>query len=293
MSSWNRTFQKLLTRVSCDLPTDVEDALLGARDAEEVGGNARQALGSIIENVRLAREKQQPICQDTGSILVWVEAPVHASERQLKRGLCEAIRAVTDNGVLRRNCVDSLTGHNEADNVGLGNPAIHWEERPGDHVQVSLVLKGGGCENVGVQYALPDAGLGAERDFDGVRRCCLDAVHRAQGRGCAPGVLGVCIGGDRATGYAESKRQFLRRIGQRNSIQDLAELEETILEQANELGIGPMGFGGKTTLLDVFIGNLHRVPASYFVTVSYMCWAFRRIQAVTDSSGNLIHIKED
>lgn len=293
MSNWHQTFTTLLTRASSDLPADVEDAILEARDAETEDGNARQALDTIIDNVRLARDDSRPICQDTGSILVWIQAPVHASERELKRGLCDAIRTVTEKGVLRRNCVDSLTGHNEQDNVGLGNPAIHWEERPGDHVQVSLILKGGGCENVGRQYSLPNAELHAERNLDGVRRCCLDAVWQAQGKGCAPGVLGVCIGGDRATGYAESKRQFLRRIGQRNSIQDLAELEEKILQEANQLGIGTMGFGGATTLLDVFIGNLHRVPASFFVTVSYMCWAFRRIQAVTDANGNLIHITDD
>ncbi|MBQ7652360.1 MAG: fumarate hydratase, partial [Victivallales bacterium] len=134
----------------------------------------------------------------------------------------------------------------------------------------------GGSENMGIQYSLPDSSLGAGRDLEGVRRCILHAVQHAQGMGCAPGILGVAIGGDRATGYKESKRMLLRRIGERSGDEALAALERRVLADANSLGIGPMGFGGRTTLLDVFIGWLCRVPASYFVSVSYMCWCCRR-----------------
>jgi fumarate hydratase class I len=137
------------------------------------------------------------------------------------------------------------------------------------------MLKGGGCENVGAQYALPDPALGG-RDLIGVENAILDAVLKAQGHGCGPGILGVCIGGDRASGYAHSKVQFLRRLDDTNGDQVLGELEERIIDKANRSGIGPMGFGGKTTLLGCKIGKLNRVPASYYVTVSYMCWAFRR-----------------
>jgi fumarate hydratase class I len=143
-------------------------------------------------------------------------------------------------------------------------------------VDVRLIMKGGGCENVGRQYSLPNEELNAGRDLDGVRRCILDAIVSAQGNGCAPGILGVCIGGDRATGYECSKIQFLRKIADRSHVKVLARLEDRILKESKQLAIGPMGFGGTTALLGVKIGSLSRLPASFFVTVSYMCWAFRR-----------------
>ena len=135
------------------------------------------------------------------------------------------------------------------------------------------------------QYSLPDAALGAGRDLEGVRRCILDAVHRAQGYGCAPGILGVCIGGDRAGGYEEAKHQLLRKLDDRNRCAELARLEARVLKEANALGIGPMGLGGKTTLLGVKIGSRPRVPASFFVTVSYLCWAARRRSMVVRLKG--------
>jgi fumarate hydratase class I len=154
-------------------------------------------------------------------------------------------------------------------------------------MEVKLVLKGGGCENVGAQYSLPDARLGASRDLKGVKKCILDTVQQAQGKGCGPGVLGVIIGGDRATGYLASKEQFLRKMRDRNTNPTLAQLEEECLTEANTLGIGPMGFGGKTTLMGVKIGALNRVPASFFVTVSYMCWAYRRQGAKVSGKGQI------
>ena len=149
------------------------------------------------------------------------------------------------------------------------------------------MLKGGGCENVGAQYSLPNTKLKANRDLDGCRRVILDAVQQAQGKGCGPGILGVCIGGDRATGYEHSKTQFLRMLDDRNEIEQLSEMEQDILETANKLGIGPMGFGGNTTLLGVKICAVNRVPASFFVSISYMCWAFRRHGATLQSDGKI------
>jgi len=147
---------------------------------------------------------------------------------------------------------------------------------------MDLILKGGGCENVGAQFSLPDSRLRAGRDLDGVRRAVLMAVHDAQGLGCAPGVLGIAIGGDRGTGYAASKAVLLRRLDDTHPDQPLARLERQITEEANQLGIGPMGFGGRTTVLGAKITHLHRLPACYFVTVSYMCWAYRRRRMAVD-----------
>jgi fumarate hydratase class I len=104
----------------------------------------------------------------------------------------------------------------------------------------------------------------------------LDAVQKAQGQGCAPGILGVSIGGDRGSSFIKSKEVLLSPMGTRNTDPKLAQLEERLTKEANEMGIGPMGFGGQTTVLDTKITGMHRLPASYFVSVSYMCWAYRR-----------------
>src|SRR6478609_1442894 len=199
----------------------------------------------------------------------------------------EAVTLATKKGFLRQNSVDSLTGKNDGTNVGPGAPAFHFHQHRAPEISVKLALKGGGCENVGAQYSLPDDGLHANRDLDGCRKAILDAVLQAQGKGCGPGILGVCIGGDRATGYEFSKQQFLRFLGDTNPNAELAKLEKDILETANELGIGPMGFGGKTTLLGTKIGVLNRLPASYFVSISYMCWAYRRQGIGLESDGKI------
>ena len=188
----------------------------------------------------------------------------------------EAVKLATKKGFLRQNSVDSLTGKNDGTNLGPGSPAIHFHQHRSSDTTVRLVLKGGGCENVGAQYSLPNEKLKANRDLSGCRKVILDAVLQAQGKGCGPGILGVCIGGDRATGYEHSKQQFLRKLDDRNDNPELAQLEDNIVETSNKLGIGPMGFGGKTTLLGAKIGVLNRLPASFFVSVSYMCWAYRR-----------------
>ena len=178
---------------------------------------------------------------------------------------------------MRPNAVDAVSDKNSGNNLGGDDfPYIHFEEVEGEQLTIELMLKGGGCENVGAQYSLPDARLGAGRDLAGVRKAVLDAVQKAQGQGCAPGILGVSIGGDRGSGYVKSKEVLLEAIGTRNPDPKLAELEERLTGEANQLGIGPMGFGGRTTVIDTKITGLSRLPASYFVTISYMCWAYRR-----------------
>ncbi len=233
-------------------------------------------LSNILDNVTLAREQSTPICQDTGTPIFYVHYPFGWSTLKLRKQIQAAAREATAKSYLRPNAVDSLTGLNSGDNTGDNFPVIHFVEWEEDFLQVDLTLKGGGCENVGVQYKLPDNKLSAGRDLEGVRKVALDAVVQAQGKGCAPGILGIAVGGDRGTGYEVSKEQFTRKIGERSNKVELAELEERLYEEANSLGIGPMGFGGKTTVLDVQIDAAHRLPASYYVTVSYMCWACRR-----------------
>ncbi|HEY9885936.1 MAG TPA: fumarate hydratase, partial [Vampirovibrionales bacterium] len=176
--------------------------------------------------------------------------------------------------------VDSLTGENSGDNLGPGTPIIHFEQWEHDEVQIKLILKGGGCENKNIQYSLPTEieGLGkAGRDMDGVRKCILHPVYQAQGQGCSAGFIGVSIGGDRTSGYSHAKEQLFRTLDDVNPVPELAKMEEYILEKANTLGIGTMGFGGEVTLLGCKVGVQNRLPASFFVSVAYNCWAFRRL----------------
>ena len=280
MSQLQDSLVELIRRTSAEIPDDVHKVILASLETEQKNSLAANALKIVDQNIALAKTKSQPICQDTGSILFYVDVPVGYDQITLAETARAAVTQATKKGFLRQNSVDSLSGKNDGTNVGPGAPAFHFHQHRSPEISVKLVLKGGGCENVGAQYSLPDDGIHANRDLDGCRRAILDAVLQAQGKGCGPGVLGVCIGGDRATGYEFSKTQLLRLLDDRNADPKLDALEQDILKTANELGIGPMGFGGKTTLLGVKICAANRVPASYFVSVSYMCWAFRR-QGVT------------
>ena len=276
MQDLTAQFVELVRLTSTDLRPDVEDALRAARDREEEGSAAQSALDTILENVALARKNSTPICQDTGTPIFYVYYPTGWSTLALKKQIHDAVAMATEWTYLRPNAVDSLTGRNSGNNLGQDFPSLHFEEWEKDFLKVDLMLKGGGCENVGVQYKLPHTGLMAGRDLHGVRNVVLDAVFQAQGKGCAPAVIGVAVGGDRGASYVKSKEQFFRPLDDESPVPELAGLEKKLTEEANELGIGPMGFGGKTTVLGVKIGTLHRLPASYFVTASYMCWANRR-----------------
>jgi fumarate hydratase class I len=277
---------ELIRVTSTVLPADVVKAVNAARGAEAEGSNAKYALEVIDCNIGLAKERSQPLCQDTGSVLFYVDCPVGFDQIACEEATIAAVKDATAKGYLRQNSVDAITGRNTGDNVGPGNPNLHFHQWRRDHVEIRLMLKGGGCENVGAQYSLPHPDFGG-RDLVGVENAILGAIHAAQGQGCGPGILGVCIGGDRASGYAESKEQLLRSLDDTNADPVLADLEARIVEKANRLGIGPMGFGGKTTLLGCKIGRLNRVPASFYVTVSYMCWAYRRQGVRLDGDGGI------
>ncbi len=272
---------ELIRRTSTDLPPDVEQALTAARDREEAGSAARGALDTILQNVALSRQNSTPICQDTGTPLFYVKHPEGWSTRNLREQIRNAVAQATRQSYLRPNAVDAIGDKNSGNNLGdEAFPTIHFEEVEGDTLTVDLMLKGGGCENVGAQYSLPNSALGAGRDLAGVRRVVLDAVQKAQGQGCAPGILGVAIGGDRGSSYAASKQALLRKMDDPNVDPQLDAFERRLTDEANQLGIGPMGFGGETTVLGTKVTGLHRLPASFFVSVSYMCWAHRHRRMV-------------
>ncbi|MBT3189382.1 MAG: fumarate hydratase [Anaerolineae bacterium] len=278
MQDLTQEILELIRRTSTDLPADVEAKLRASYADEEPGSAAQGALDTILKNVDLARKNSTPICQDTGTPLFYVHYPEGMSTRKLKKQIQDAVVQSTKKSYLRPNSVNAVTGTNTGDNSGDEHyPTIHFEEVDENlPLTIELMLKGGGCENVGAQYKLPNVKMGAGRDLAGVRKVVLDAVHQAQGKGCAPGVLGVAIGGDRGASYLASKEALLTKIGAENPDPELEAMEKELTEESNQMGIGPMGFGGKTTVLDTKIKGLHRVPASYFVSVSYMCWAYRR-----------------
>ncbi len=277
MQDLTQEILELIRLAATDLPPDVEAALHRAAEQEQPGSAARGALETILQNVALSRRNSTPICQDTGTPIFYVHHPEGWSTRQLRQQIEAAVVEATRKAYLRPNSVDSLSGKNSGDNLGGAYfPTVHFEEVEGEALIIDLILKGGGCENVGIQYALPNAALGAGRDLAGVRKAVLDGVHKAQGLGCAPGILGVAIGGDRGSAYSASKETLFQSMDETNPNPELAALEERLTQEANQLGIGPMGFGGQTTLLGTKITALNRLPASFYVTISYMCWAYRR-----------------
>ena len=268
---------ELIRLTATSLPPDVERALQDALEREDSGSSARKILQTMLRSAAIARADSTPICQDTGTPIFYVNYPQVYSTIELKEIIRAAVAEATQKHYLRPNAVDSLTGRNSGDNLGDDYfPEFHFEEHTGSDLRITLLLKGGGCENVGCQYALPDARLQAGRDLEGVRKAALDAAFQAQGRGCAPGFLGIAIGGDRGTSFMASKEVFLEKVGEHHFDPEIAALEARITREANQLDIGPMGLGGHSTVLGTRVTRLHRLPASYFVSVSYMCWAFRR-----------------
>lgn len=285
MKRFRESIHQLVVRTATDLPPDVRRALLEARGREEGGGRSALALDAIALNVDMACDGCNPICQDTGLPTFEVRAPLGADSLAMSADIAAAIADATREGYLRPNSVDSLTGKNSGDNLGPGSPVVHFESWLSDDVEVRLILKGGGSENQSAQYALPCelTGLGrADRDLEGVRKCVFHAVQKAQGQGCSVGMLGVAIGGDRASGYSLAKRQLFRPLDDVNPDPALSRLEAEVVSGANTLGIGTMGFGGAMTLVACKAGALNRLPASFFVTVAYDCWALRRSGVVLD-----------
>ena len=278
---------ELIRETSSSLPADVVKALKAAQRKERKGSSAAVVLKTILDNCAIAAKRGTPLCQDTGTLTFFVDERLR--RKVTPDVIRKAVAIATEKGFLRKNTIDAVTGKSHDDNCALGAPVIHYVERSKGQGSrgrcgVTLILKGGGSENMSRQYSLPDATLGAGRDLEGVRKCILDAVQKIQGYGCAPGILGVCIGGDRATGYEVAKEQLLRPLDEEEGRgkreegrgKEILKLERRLLAEANSLGIGPMGLGGKTTLLGVKIASQPRVPASFFVTVAYMCWACRR-----------------
>jgi fumarate hydratase class I len=270
------TCTELIRQAACDLPEDILSSIRSAQRDEAPGSIAFDTIGSILDNIERARTQQRPVCQDTGMPCFSVDMPYGASMQTIREQINEAVVLATRDGYLRPNAVDPVTGKNSGNNLGIDIPVIHFREWKKNTMRVACMLKGGGSENVSAQYSLPEPALQAGRDLEGVSACVLDAVWKAQGKGCSPGIIGVGIGGDRITGMQKAKDQLFRLMKDENPDPVLSDLERTLYEKINRMGIGPMGLGGNTTVLGVKIGSAHRHPACYFVSIAYMCWACRR-----------------
>ncbi|WP_251032464.1 fumarate hydratase [Mesobacillus foraminis] len=280
IEKFQESMYKLIVETSTNLPKDVRRAIKEAKERENSGTRSAMSLATITNNIQMADENVSPICQDTGLPTFKIKVPVGANQLEMQKAIKNAIALATKDGKLRPNSVDSLTGDNSGDNLGEGTPVIKFAQWEKDYIDARLILKGGGCENKNIQYSLPCEleGLGrAGRDLDGIRKCILHSVYQAQGQGCSAGFIGVGIGGDRSSGYDLAKEQLFRSVDDVNPHEDLRRLEDYIMANANELGIGTMGFGGETTLLGCKVGVMNRIPASFFVSVAYNCWAFRRL----------------
>jgi fumarate hydratase class I len=291
MENFKESMLNLIVETSTNLPADVRRAIKSAMTRERPGTQSELALQTIAMNIDMAVTDCGPICQDTGMPTFEIKTPVATNQIEMRKQILEAIVEATKQGKLRPNTVDSLTGKNSGNNLGEGAPILHFEQWEKNEIEVRLILKGGGCENKNIQYSLPVEleKLGrADRTLDGVRKCLLHAVWQAQGQGCSVGAIGVAIGGDRTSGYTFAKQQLFRELDDINPNPELAKLEAYVMENADKLGIGTMGFGGLATLIGCKIGSYHRLPASFFVTVAYDCWAYRRLGVVIDPSNGKI-----
>ncbi len=230
---------ELITQTSTNLPPDVRAAMAASGANETPGTQASQALGIILANIDMAKDDEGPICQDTGMPTFFVHTPVGVNQIEIRKTIREAVAEATRRGKLRPNSVDSLTGKNSGDNLGTETPVIHFDQWEEDEIEVKLMLKGGGCENKNIQYSVPCTleHLGrADRNLEGVRKCLLHAVWQAQGQGCAPGALGVCIGSDRAHGYDLAKQQLFRTLDDVNPSEELAKLEAEVMDAGQHAG---------------------------------------------------------
>ena len=292
MENLEKSMLELITQTSTNLPPDVRNKMLAVMATETPGSQSASALDVMATNVDMALADCGPICQDTGLPTFEIRTPIGVNQMKMKENILSALAQATKEGKLRPNSVDSITGKNSGNNLGPGAPALHWHQWDNEgEIEVKLLLKGGGCENKNIQYSvpcdLPHLGR-TDRTLEGVRKCILHAVWQAQGHGCAPGALGVAIGGDRTSGYQFAKEQLFRHLDDVNPDPKLAALEDYIMTTANTLGVGAMGFGGSATLIGCKIGALNRLPACFFVSVAYNCWAFRRLGVILDAKTGAI-----
>ncbi|MBU0497883.1 MAG: fumarate hydratase [Candidatus Thermoplasmatota archaeon] len=260
----------VIKKAETELPDDVINALKQARERET--GIAKTQIDTILKNIELAKESQRPMCQDTGIQTFFVEVGYNFPYiDRLHDWICKGVQKATTEIPLRPNTVDPFTGKNHLDNTGDHIPYITWDLAPGDNVKIIAFPKGGGSENMSTLGMLkPGVGL------DGVIDFIIKEILAAGGNPCPPIVVGVGIGGGADLALKLGKRALLRPVGIRHENKEIAAMEKKLITEINKSNIGPMGLGGKTTVLDVHIEKAHRHPASLPVGIAVQCWADRR-----------------
>jgi fumarate hydratase subunit alpha len=272
----------LLRLAVTNLPSDVSDALEEALHKER-NSTAKSQLEAILENVTLARQRSIPMCQDTGIQIFYISVGSDFSLlSEIPRILTNAVRKGTQTIPLRPNTVNPILHENPGDNTGLNVPWINWRITEGSDLHITAFPKGGGSENVcKLGMLTPGQGL------DGMKRFVIDSMIEAGAKPCPPTIVGIGLGGGADICMKLAKEQLLRPVGHRHSDSQISKMEEEIKEALNETGIGPMGLGGDTTVLDVHIGVAMRHPASFPVGLAVQCWAARRASATITNEGQV------
>jgi len=275
----------LLKQAVIYLPEDVKQALKKAY-AEETSETGKTQLKAILDNIELAEKYEAPVCQDTGTIIFYVKAGAKAKNlEKIEEALTNATRRATKEVPLRPNAVDPFTQKNSGDNTGRFIPYLNWEIVPGDGLELTVMTKGGGSENVCVTGMLvPGEGI------KGLKKFAIDAVIKAGAQPCPPTILGIAMGGGIDISIKLAKKALLRPLNEPNPNPEIAKLEKEIFEAANMTGIGPMGLGGKTTVLGVHIEYAYRHPASFPAAVAFNCWAARRATARINADGSVEYL---
>ena len=271
---------ELIRKAETELPDDVVKALEKANKIEE--GVAKTQIEAILKNIDLAKESKRPMCQDTGIqtffVTIGIDFP-HINE--LKNIISNGVKKGTEEIPLRPNTVDPFLGINHKDNTGDQIPYITWDFTEGSDVLITALPKGGGSENMS-KLGMLKPGVGIE----GVKDFVVEEMIKAAGNPCPPTVVGVGIGGGADLSLKLGKKALLRPVGDRHKDKTIASIEEELIERINESGIGPMGLGGKTTVLDVHIEKAHRHPASLPVGIAVQCWADRRAHMIIHKDGS-------
>jgi len=276
---------ELLRQAVTKLPRDVKEALQRAHREEESDVGKTQ-LEAILNNVELAEKTGTPMCQDTGVIIFYVKAGAQAKGLdKIEEALINATKRATKEVPLRPNSVGILTRKNTGDNTGRYIPYINWKIVPGDNIELTAFPKGGGSENVcALGMIRPGEGL------NGLKKFVIDTVLNAGAKPCPPNILGVGVGGGADIAMKIAKAALSRPIDKPNPDPELAKLERELYEAANMTGIGPMGLGGKFTVLGVNVDHANRHPASYPVAVAVQCWAARRASARIHPDGTVEYL---
>ena len=263
---------QMLAQVTMGLPPDILGAIKDAH-VHETKELAKKQLEAILNSANLSYEKHLPLCQDTGLVTLFISGELIEHMEEVENAVSQAVESLTAKGGMRANVVNPLTRKNTGTNTGLGEPEV-LVDKTTEKTTMKMILKGAGSENfTNLKMMVPTA---SRQD---IMKHILQAVIDAGGKTCPPNILGIGIGGSAVQAMINSKLALLRKIGERNPDPEVAQFETSIVKAANELGIGTMGLGGDTTVLDAHIETAGTHTACLPIAISFGCWANRVSEA--------------